>query len=126
MHSDDPSVLFISTHQFPYYPGTGAVNEVGLNAGEGYTINIPLPAGCGDAEGGMDDDQSVQGPEGPAGGGASGVAGLPDDGSAGGADGGADRGADGGARRSAATPCAGARTSTPAGSPLRSGAGWRR
>jgi len=47
---EDPSVLFISTHQFPYYPGTGAVNEVGLNAGEGYTINIPLPAGCGDAE----------------------------------------------------------------------------
>ena len=47
---EDPSVLFISTHQFPYYPGTGAVNEVGLNAGEGYTINVPLPAGCGDAE----------------------------------------------------------------------------
>ncbi len=47
---DDPSVLFISTHQFPYYPGTGAVNEVGENAGEGYTINIPLPAGCADAE----------------------------------------------------------------------------
>jgi acetoin utilization deacetylase AcuC-like enzyme len=46
----DPSVLFISTHQFPYYPGTGAVTEVGLNAGEGYTLNIPLPAGCGDAE----------------------------------------------------------------------------
>jgi acetoin utilization deacetylase AcuC-like enzyme len=47
---DDPSVLFISTHQFPYYPGTGAVNEVGVNAGEGYTINVPLPAGCADAE----------------------------------------------------------------------------
>jgi len=47
---EDPSVLFISTHQFPYYPGTGAVGEVGLNAGEGYTVNIPLPAGCGDAE----------------------------------------------------------------------------
>jgi acetoin utilization deacetylase AcuC-like enzyme len=47
---EDPSVLFISTHQFPYYPGTGAVTEVGLNAGEGYTLNIPLPAGCGDAE----------------------------------------------------------------------------
>jgi acetoin utilization deacetylase AcuC-like enzyme len=42
--------LFISTHQFPYYPGTGAVDEVGAHAGEGYTINIPLPAGCGDAE----------------------------------------------------------------------------
>ena len=47
---EDPSVLFVSTHQFPYYPGTGAVDDVGLNAGEGYTINIPLPAGCGDAE----------------------------------------------------------------------------
>jgi acetoin utilization deacetylase AcuC-like enzyme len=47
---EDPSVLFISTHQFPYYPGTGAVTDVGLNAGEGYTLNIPLPAGCGDAE----------------------------------------------------------------------------
>jgi acetoin utilization deacetylase AcuC-like enzyme len=47
---EDPSVLFISTHQFPYYPGTGAVTEVGLHAGEGYTVNIPLPAGCGDAE----------------------------------------------------------------------------
>jgi len=47
---EDPSVLFISTHQYPYYPGTGAVNEVGVNAGEGYTINVPLPAGCADAE----------------------------------------------------------------------------
>jgi acetoin utilization deacetylase AcuC-like enzyme len=47
---DDPSVLFISTHQFPYYPGTGAVTEVGTEAGEGYTINVPLPAGCADAE----------------------------------------------------------------------------
>ena len=47
---DDPSVLFISTHQFPYYPGSGAVDEVGVGAGEGYTVNIPLPAGCADAE----------------------------------------------------------------------------
>jgi len=47
---DDPSVLFISTHQFPFYPGSGAVNEVGAGAGEGYTINVPLPAGCADAE----------------------------------------------------------------------------
>jgi acetoin utilization deacetylase AcuC-like enzyme len=47
---DDPSVLFISTHQFPFYPGTGAMDEVGANAGEGATINVPLPAGCGDAE----------------------------------------------------------------------------
>ena len=42
----DPSVLYISTHQYPYYPGTGAAREVGAGAGEGYTINVPLPAGC--------------------------------------------------------------------------------
>lgn len=47
---DDPSVLFVSTHQFPYYPGSGAVNEVGVGAGEGFTVNIPLPAGCSDIE----------------------------------------------------------------------------
>jgi acetoin utilization deacetylase AcuC-like enzyme len=47
---DDPSVLFISTHQYPYYPGTGAVEETGIKEGEGYTINVPLPAGCADAE----------------------------------------------------------------------------
>lgn len=46
----DPSVLFISTHQFPFYPGSGAINEVGVDAGEGYTINVPLLAGCTDAE----------------------------------------------------------------------------
>ena len=47
---EDPSVLFISTHQYPFYPGTGAINEVGAGPGEGYTINIPLPAGCSDQE----------------------------------------------------------------------------
>lgn len=47
---DDPSVLFISTHQYPFYPGTGAIDEVGAGAGEGYTINVPLPAGCADRE----------------------------------------------------------------------------
>ncbi|MSP38040.1 MAG: histone deacetylase [Deltaproteobacteria bacterium] len=46
----DPSVLFLSTHQYPYYPGSGAVNEVGVGAGAGFTINIPLPAGCADRE----------------------------------------------------------------------------
>jgi acetoin utilization deacetylase AcuC-like enzyme len=46
----DPSVLFISSHQYPYYPGSGAANEVGSGAGEGFTINIPLPAGCADPE----------------------------------------------------------------------------
>jgi len=46
----DPSVMFISTHQYPYYPGSGAANETGSGAGEGFTINIPLPAGCADVE----------------------------------------------------------------------------
>jgi acetoin utilization deacetylase AcuC-like enzyme len=47
---DDPTVLFISTHQFPFYPGSGAVHETGVAAGEGFTLNVPLPAGCTDAE----------------------------------------------------------------------------
>ncbi len=47
---DDPSVLFLSTHQFPFYPGTGAISEIGVGAGEGYTINVPLPAGCADRQ----------------------------------------------------------------------------
>lgn len=46
----DPSVLYLSTHQYPYYPGTGAMDEVGIGEGEGHTVNIPLPAGCGDGE----------------------------------------------------------------------------
>lgn len=46
----DPSVLYFSTHQFPYYPGTGAADEVGRGRGEGATVNVPMPAGCGDAE----------------------------------------------------------------------------
>jgi acetoin utilization deacetylase AcuC-like enzyme len=47
---DDPSVLFVSAHQYPFYPGTGGIAEVGVKEGTGFTINIPLPAGCGDAE----------------------------------------------------------------------------
>ena len=46
----DPSVLYISTHQFPFYPGTGDFDEAGLGPGLGTTLNIPMPAGCGDAE----------------------------------------------------------------------------
>jgi acetoin utilization deacetylase AcuC-like enzyme len=46
----DGSVLYLSTHQFPFYPGTGAAGEVGAGGGAGYTVNVPLPAGCGDAE----------------------------------------------------------------------------
>jgi len=44
----DPSVLFISSHQWGIYPGTGRAEETGIGAGKGYTINIPLPAGAGD------------------------------------------------------------------------------
>ncbi len=44
----DPSVLFISSHQYPYYPGTGDFCQVGTGKGWGYTLNFPLPAGTGD------------------------------------------------------------------------------
>ncbi|MGA1826391.1 MAG: histone deacetylase [bacterium] len=47
---DDPSVLYFSIHQYPHYPGTGAINEIGISEGEGFTINCPLPPGQGDAE----------------------------------------------------------------------------
>lgn len=46
----DPSVLYVSTHQYPYYPGTGHWRETGEGAGVGATVNIPLPGGCGDDE----------------------------------------------------------------------------
>ena len=45
----DPNVLFVSTHQYPWYPGSGSVTETGQGDGQGYTINIPLQAGVGDA-----------------------------------------------------------------------------
>ena len=47
---DDPSVLYISMHQHPLFPGTGRLNEKGSGAGEGFTLNFPLPPGCGDSE----------------------------------------------------------------------------
>ncbi len=47
---EDDSVLFISTHQIPLYPGTGYPDEVGKGKGEGYTINIPVPPGTSDEE----------------------------------------------------------------------------
>ncbi len=43
-------VLYFSTHQYPYYPGTGHFNETGEGAGQGFTVNVPLPTGPGDAE----------------------------------------------------------------------------
>jgi len=47
---DNPEVLYISTHQFPFYPGTGSLEETGGGKAKGTTVNIPLPAGCGDTE----------------------------------------------------------------------------
>jgi acetoin utilization deacetylase AcuC-like enzyme len=43
-------VLFFSTHRYPFYPGTGAVDETGTGAGTGHTVNVPLTGPCGDAE----------------------------------------------------------------------------
>ncbi len=44
----DPHVLYVSSHQYPHYPGTGAAAETGSGEGSGATLNMPLPAGCGD------------------------------------------------------------------------------
>jgi len=41
---DDPTVFYYSLHQYPWYPGTGETNERGVREGEGYTMNIPIPA----------------------------------------------------------------------------------
>ena len=47
---NDPNVLYFSTHQSPHYPGTGAINTDGAEEGKGATVNVPLPAYCGDLE----------------------------------------------------------------------------
>jgi acetoin utilization deacetylase AcuC-like enzyme len=46
---DRADVLFFSAHRYPFYPGTGALDEAGEGAGRGYTVNVPLPGGVGDA-----------------------------------------------------------------------------
>ena len=46
----DPHVLYMSTHQFPYYPGTGAADEVGHGIGRGFTVNVPMEIGAVDAD----------------------------------------------------------------------------
>jgi acetoin utilization deacetylase AcuC-like enzyme len=46
----DPAVLFVSSHQFPYYPGTGAADEIGEGPGRGTTLNLPMAAGTADEE----------------------------------------------------------------------------
>ena len=47
---EDPSVLFVSSHQFPFYPGTGDADEIGKGPGRGFTVNFPLEAGATDAD----------------------------------------------------------------------------
>jgi acetoin utilization deacetylase AcuC-like enzyme len=46
----EPRVLYVSTHQFPFYPGTGAAHEIGERDGEGFTVNVPMEAGCDDGD----------------------------------------------------------------------------
>ena len=53
MFETDPNVLYVSLHQFPFYPGTGAADEVGSGAGKGFTVNLPLEVGS------VDDDYHV-------------------------------------------------------------------
>src|SRR5690606_819699 len=44
----DADVLFVSLHEYPLYPGTGAASDLGEGAGRGYTVNLPVPGGSGD------------------------------------------------------------------------------
>jgi acetoin utilization deacetylase AcuC-like enzyme len=50
MFYEDPAVLFVSSHQFPFYPGTGAATEIGRGAGAGSTVNLPMEVGATDAD----------------------------------------------------------------------------
>jgi acetoin utilization deacetylase AcuC-like enzyme len=50
MFYDNPRLLYVSTHQFPFYPGTGAADETGRGDGAGFTFNIPLEMGATDAD----------------------------------------------------------------------------
>lgn len=47
---DRPDILYVSTHQHPFYPGTGAFTEIGTGEGKGFSVNVPLAPGQGDAE----------------------------------------------------------------------------
>jgi len=47
---DDPRMLYVSTHQYPFYPGTGAAADVGRDAGAGFTLNVPMAAGATDGD----------------------------------------------------------------------------
>jgi acetoin utilization deacetylase AcuC-like enzyme len=52
MHAfyDTNRVLYASVHEYPHYPGSGRIDEIGVGPGAGYTVNVPLPAGQGDAD----------------------------------------------------------------------------
>jgi acetoin utilization deacetylase AcuC-like enzyme len=50
MFYDDPRVLYVSTHQYPFYPGTGAAEDVGREKGLGFTLNVPLEVGATDSD----------------------------------------------------------------------------
>jgi acetoin utilization deacetylase AcuC-like enzyme len=52
MHSfyNSRKIMYFSVHQYPHYPGTGLVTDVGVGEGKGFTVNVPLPGGQGDAE----------------------------------------------------------------------------
>jgi len=50
MFEADPNVLYVSLHQFPFYPGTGAAGEIGTGAGKGFTVNLPLEVGSVDED----------------------------------------------------------------------------
>ncbi|UCH83936.1 MAG: histone deacetylase [Candidatus Latescibacterota bacterium] len=47
---EDRNVLYVSAHQYPHYPGSGVLDEVGAGEGLGFTVNLPFPAGYGDQE----------------------------------------------------------------------------
>lgn len=47
---NDASVLYVSSHQYPFYPGTGAAHDVGRGAGTGFTVNLPMEVGATDAD----------------------------------------------------------------------------
>ncbi len=47
---EQPDVLFFSAHRAPFWPGSGDLHEIGTDAGIGFTMNVPMPAGCGDGE----------------------------------------------------------------------------
>ncbi len=47
---DDPTVFYFSIHRSPFYPGSGAATETGSGKGEGFTLNVPMPQGVGDAD----------------------------------------------------------------------------